>query len=135
MTHPPRATASSEDDELARARTAYDALAPRYDDLLVQNPVLAHSARVSEMLVASAMSTRRFLLEIGCGTGRETLKLAAMGKEIVACDPSEVSIEVLRRKAAALGLSGLIQTRQLRASQVSDLVRDFGDHAFEGAFS
>lgn len=136
MTRLPHSEARDQDDhEVAQTSRAYDALARRYDDLLWQNPVLAHSARVSERLVALAMSNRRFLLEIGCGTGRETVKLAAMGKEIVACDPSRVSLEVLRQKAAALGLTHLIETRQLRASEVAGLMREVGPHVFDGAFS
>src|SRR5256885_14242740 len=78
--------------EVVEAAAAYDVLAPRYENLLSENPVIAHSARVSLELVSRAMSDRAFLLEIGSGIGRETLELAERGKRLVACDPSEESL-------------------------------------------
>ena len=118
-----------------QAAQAYDSLASRYDDLLALNPVLAHSARVSMDLVKDSMSKCDFVLEIGCGTGRETLELAAMGKRIVACDPSKASLDVLRRKASDLGLEHMVEPRELPASRIPELVEEFGFHAFDGAYS
>jgi 2-polyprenyl-3-methyl-5-hydroxy-6-metoxy-1,4-benzoquinol methylase len=89
---------------------AYDSLASRYDSLLLDNPVLAHSANVSLGLVKKTLASRQHILEIGCGTGRETLEIASLGKVIVACDPSKESLAVLRQKARHRGLSERIQT-------------------------
>src|SRR5205809_3190638 len=114
---------------------AYDSLASRYDELLLSNPVLAHSAAVSLDIVKKAMATSRRILEIGCGTGRETLELAGLGKDIVACDPSKESLAVLRQKALRRGLSDRILTRNLSASNVDTLLDEFGGHSFDGAFA
>jgi len=114
---------------------AYDSLASRYDELLLDNPVLAHSANVSLGLVKKAMAFSQQVLEIGCGTGREALALASLGKRVVACDPSKQSLGVLRKKAKALGLSERIVTRNLAASEVVALVEEFGAHAFDGAYA
>src|SRR5437879_1257983 len=89
--------------EIAEAAAAYDLLAPRYEDLLSENPVIAHSARVSLELVSHVMADREFLLEIGSGVGRETLELAERGKLLVACDPSKESLRVLRERAIQIG--------------------------------
>jgi SAM-dependent methyltransferase len=114
---------------------AYDSLASRFDSLLLDNPILAHSAKVSLGLVAKTMGSRQRILEIGCGTGRETLELASEGKTIVACDPSKESLAVLQQKARARGLSEQIMTRKLTASQAAILIEEFGEHSFDGAFA
>jgi SAM-dependent methyltransferase len=122
-------------NEVVDAAAAYDLLAPRYEDLLSENPVIAHSARVSLELVSNAMSGREFLLEIGSGIGRETLELAGRGKRLVACDPSKESLRLLRDRAADRGLGSRIETRAMPASGLRELVDEFGPHAFDGSFS
>src|SRR2546426_12208905 len=121
--------------EIVEAAAAYDLLAPRYEDLLSENPVIAHSARVSLELVSHVMADREFLLEIGSGVGRETLELAERGKLLVACDPSKESLRVLRERAIRRGVSSRIETRPIPASSLRELVREFGEHAFDGSFS
>lgn len=114
---------------------AYDALAPRYEELQLGNTILAHVARVSQALVESAMRDCHVILELGCGTGRETLPLAAMGKRVVACDPSVESLRILASKAERLGLSNRIETRALRASETYRLESEFGPGIFHGGLS
>ena len=123
------------DPDVHTAARAYDSLAPRFDILQRENPVLAHSARASLALVQAAMSRSQFVLDIGCGTGREALELAALGKRVVACDPSRESLAILGRKAAARGLSHNIRTFALPASGIDVLRSEFGPHAFDGAYS
>jgi len=122
-------------EEVVEAAAAYDVLAPRYENLLSENPVIAHSARVSMELVSRAMSDREFLLEIGSGIGRETLELARRGKRVIACDPSKESLRLLQDRASRRGLSHRIETRAIPASGLRELVKEFGVHAFDGSFS
>ncbi len=114
---------------------AYDSLASRYDNLLLDNLVLAHSARVSLGLTKAALMTSQRVLEIGCGTGRETLELASLGKTVVACDPSKESLDVLRLKAQRRKLSERVLTRAVSAAEVNQLVSEFGQHTFDGAYA
>src|SRR5438445_13576808 len=85
--------------EIAEAAAAYDLLAPRYEDLLSENPVIAHSARVSLELVSHVMADREFLLEIGSGVGRETLELAERVELLVSFVPSYEYLRVLMERA------------------------------------
>lgn len=135
MMSPDRVPEDTQDSAGTASGRAYDSLASRYDSLLLENPVLAHSANVSLGLVKKTMASCKLLLEIGCGTGRETLELARQGKTIVACDPSKDSLAVLQQKARHRGLSERILTRNLTASTVARLVDEFGRHAFDGAFA
>lgn len=117
------------------AGRAYDVLAHRYDELYRQNAVLAQSARVSLEIVRRGLHDREFLLELGCGTGRETLEMAALGKRVVACDPSGEALRILDQKARDLDLRDRIELRQLSASGIAPLESEFGLHAFDGAYS
>ena len=121
--------------KIVDAADAYDLLAPRYQDLLSENAVIAHSARVSFELVSHAMSDAEFLLEIGSGIGRETLELAARGKRIVACDPSKESLRLLQDRATRRGMGSRIETRPIPASGLREILKEFGPRAFDGSFS
>ncbi len=114
---------------------AYDSLAPRFDDLVIENPILAYSARVSLDLVRTAMAEAQTILDIGCGTGRETLELASSGKVLVACDPSVELLRILNNKAKQRGLTGRISTFPYAASQVDHLIDECGSHSFDGAYA
>jgi len=123
------------DRTVAETGLAYDTLSERYDELQMRNPVLAHSARISFDLVERAMAQCEIVLEIGSGTGRETLRLASMGKTVVALDPSQRSLQILRGKAERLGLSNHVVTKVAPASHAADVLDGFERHSFDGAFS
>lgn len=114
---------------------AYDTLAPRYDELAQSNAILAHVANVSSELVRKNLAGCRQVLDIGCGTGREAIMVAQEGKQVVACDPSAVSLRILEEKAAKLNARSRIVTRQLKASELNRLEAEFGLHAFDGVYS
>lgn len=48
------------------------------------------------------------VLELGCGIGTDALSFAKGGARVVAIDISEKSLEIARKRARALGLSGMI---------------------------
>jgi SAM-dependent methyltransferase len=86
------------------AREAFDAVAPRYDVLCKsENPLVE---LIRERVYRSF--TRHFapgatLLELGCGTGEDTLALSERGYRIVATDVAPRMIEQARAKLAAAG--------------------------------
>src|ERR1700686_4538085 len=61
------------------------------------------------------------LLEVGCGSGMETLPLLREGHEILAVDISDRMLEVVRKKARAEGLSERLRTRHLPARELGTL--------------
>jgi SAM-dependent methyltransferase len=75
------------------------------------------------------------LLEIGCGSGMETLPLLRAGHRIVAVDISEQMLATVRTKAEREGLDGRLETRHLRARDLERLVLEFGPNSFDGAYS
>lgn len=75
------------------------------------------------------------LLEIGCGSGMETLPLLRLGHEILAVDISERMLTTVREKAAREGLSKRLETRQVRARDLNRLREDYTAASFDGAYS
>jgi SAM-dependent methyltransferase len=84
---------------------AFDALAARYDALFAPaaNPLIGLArARVHQVL-ARHFAPCSALLELGCGTGEDTLALAARGHHVVACDPAPQMLARAEAKLAAAG--------------------------------
>ncbi len=75
------------------------------------------------------------LLEIGCGSGMETLPLLREGHRITCVDISERMLAVVRAKANLEGLGDRLTTRQLRASALGRLLVEVGPSAFDAAYS
>jgi ubiquinone/menaquinone biosynthesis C-methylase UbiE len=83
--------------DLSSVRVGYDRWAAVYDH--DANPLQA----LEEPVVWRAISDPRGLnvLDLGCGTGRHTLKLAAAGAAVTAIDFSEGMLAAARQKAGA----------------------------------
>jgi SAM-dependent methyltransferase len=84
---------------------AFDAVAPRSEEAVTPD---AHPLVRLMRARALAATVRHFpagstLLEIGCGTGQDTLELTARGHHVVACDPS---VEMLATTEATLAAAG-----------------------------
>ena len=122
-------------DESEAVEAFFDASASTYDAAVENNPLNLHPREVSTGVLLSTFRSGQMVLEMGCGTGLETLPLARRGVHIVATDLSVRMLERLREKAAAEGLTDRIEVRKLRAGDVGRLTTDFGEAAFDGAFS
>lgn len=90
-------------DAVSGVRTGYDRWAAVYDH--DANPLPA----LEEPIVRAAAGDVRGLraLDLGCGTGRHALWLAAAGAEVTAVDFSERMLEAARGKPGAEGVAFL----------------------------
>jgi 2-polyprenyl-3-methyl-5-hydroxy-6-metoxy-1,4-benzoquinol methylase len=118
-----------------RVRRYFDAIATSYDSVLESNPLDMDLRRRSVQLVANFFRPGDRVLEIGSGTGVQTIPLAQQGVQVLATDVSERMLHQLEEKAAAEGLDSQISTRQLRASELSKLLSPGLADRFDGAFS
>lgn len=105
----------------------YDLIAAFYDEDMGRNT----DARDVAWYVAqtgaatAAVAGGGLVAELGCGTGRVTLPLAAAGQQVVAIDRSVPMLRELARKAAAAGLDG----------GITPVAMDMGRPALAGPFA
>ena len=113
----------------------FDNVAVDYDRHIMGNRMnrLLRDRSLARMLPAFRRSS--YLLEIGCGSGIETIPLLKAGHEILAIDVSDRMLEVTAEKARREGLGERLSTRRLVARDLAMLTAEVGTSAFDGAYS
>jgi deazaflavin-dependent oxidoreductase (nitroreductase family) len=116
---------------------AFDGIAEHYDGHIFGNVMNTWLRDVSVRLMENTFQPPQRIIEIGCGTGTETLELAKRGINVIACDVSSRMLDVLRRKASDAGLAKNITLVHVKPSQnLEDAVRrEIGNLSLEGAYS
>ena len=97
-----------------RLRSYYDMIAAEYD-WKYQNAQLVYMRRIEWQLLEQHL-WEGHILDVGCGTGNQTLWLASRGNEVIGLDISPTIIQIARKKITQEGLGG----------QVSFVVGDAG---------
>ena len=72
------------------------------------------------------------LLDLGCGTGLDAVRLAQLGHHVTATDWSAAMVRRTRERAAHERLSERVQALSIGAHELRQLD---GDEAFDGAYS
>jgi SAM-dependent methyltransferase len=90
------------------AAQAFDVAAARYDETFspVTNPLVRLLRQRALAAAARHFPLGSRLLEIGCGTGQDTVELTARGHHVVACDPSAEMVAATTAKLTASGRAG-----------------------------
>jgi deazaflavin-dependent oxidoreductase (nitroreductase family) len=114
---------------------AFNGVAEHYDQHILGNPINTWLRNVSIGTLQRLFRPGSTVLEIGCGTGTETLKLARHGVKVLACDISRKMLEVLERKAKLEGLDDRVFTLHCRADGLKKGVYSCGFDKFDGAYS
>ncbi|MEM3675604.1 MAG: class I SAM-dependent methyltransferase [Thermoplasmataceae archaeon] len=113
----------------------FDSIAEDYDNHIFGNSINAYLRERSVSLMVEAFRDHRTLLEIGCGSGTETIELLRQGHQIVAIDISQQMLDVVKSKAIREGLQGQIELVKLRAGDVNSLISMYGESHFDGIYS
>ncbi|HTW39356.1 MAG TPA: methyltransferase domain-containing protein [Thermoplasmata archaeon] len=113
----------------------FDNIAEEYDHHILDNRInrLLRNRSLAEL--RPTFRSAPVLLEIGCGSGTETLPMLRDGHEMLCIDISRRMLDVVRQKARAAGVAERLRTRVLRASEVGALVREMGPAQFDGGYS
>jgi len=119
----------------ADLEAAFDAVAEDYDRHIFGNAVNVWLRNRSVALMSSLFHPGETVLEIGCGTGTETLSLARLGVKVIATDLSSRMLSVLDRKARAMGLRGLVIPVHARPHQLAERLKELGYQVVDGAYS
>lgn len=110
---------------------AFAEAAPTYDAAEATNPIKADLRARSVRALLRAFPEPCRLLDVGAGTGAESLVLAKRGYEVVAVDPSAPMLAELSCKAGAKGVS--VDAHVLPASRLAGLADQYAP--FDGAYS
>ncbi|MGA8303378.1 MAG: methyltransferase domain-containing protein [Thermoplasmata archaeon] len=113
----------------------FDNVADDYDHHITGNRINLLLRNRSLAQLRRTFRSSRSLLEIGCGSGMETLPLLADGHELLCVDISSRMLETVRSKARAEGSIERLRTRRLRASDLGTLLREVGEAEFDGGYS
>ncbi|NWF97022.1 MAG: class I SAM-dependent methyltransferase, partial [Candidatus Thorarchaeota archaeon] len=90
-------------------RDYYDALAPVYD-IKYTHPSIQHMRRVEWMAVSRFLRPgMRTALDLGCGTGLYTCRIALQGLYVTGVDISSEMLVRARRRAEEQGVAGRAQ--------------------------
>src|SRR5688572_24679605 len=90
----------------SRVQTAYDRVAPQYDDLVGSKAVSRRAKLVALQAIRAVTPAGGRLLDIGCYTGIEAFLLAQEGYRVVGIDLSPEMVRLARAKAARRRIDG-----------------------------
>ena len=104
---------------------AFDRAASGYDhDLDLQGEIFRRFRAVLWRTMYHVLDPAGPLVELGCGSGEDTLFLAQTGHQVVATDPSAGMLEVTRQKLLRAGLLHRVELIQASAGQLPSLLGD-----------
>lgn len=112
----------------------FDGLAADYDDTFTKGEIgrLLRAATWRHMDRAFSAGDR--ILELNCGTGEDTLRLARRGCDVLATDVSSEMLAATRAKCGQSSAVGKIATQVLAIEEL-DCLRDHAMAPFDGVLS
>ncbi len=116
-----------------RLRANFDWYSAKYDEMIAHNDIECYIRNASCNTLLSLFGNGDSVLEVGCGTGQESIRLLGKGIRLHVIDISSGMIDVLKRKADEQNVAGLLSTSIGRASDLPSLVG--GHDLFDGVFS
>jgi SAM-dependent methyltransferase len=126
---------ASRRDFYADVGGAFDLASEEYDFTIRRNFINTWIRERSIDILRGYTRPEDVLLEVGCGTGAETVEVAKNVSAIIAIDISQKMVDLLSAKATAKGLSKKIQAHRLSAADVSRVVAYLGDRRIRLAYS
>jgi SAM-dependent methyltransferase len=118
-----------------RVRDEFDATAPYYRERTESDPVESHLKARSVALLLREFAGRDPLLEIGPGTGVETLPLLRAGHHVTAVDISPKMLEELVARARGEGVAERLTPRGGQLRTIATDLSDLPSGSFSGGFS
>ncbi len=112
---------------------AFDDLAASYDATFTQTALGSALRELVWSRLDVALGNARRVLDLGCGTGEDAVRLARAGAEVVAIDPSINMLQIARRKAESSGCAARIQFLCASMEDLAAVLK--GGGRFDGVLS
>jgi SAM-dependent methyltransferase len=118
--------------QLEATRAAFDSVAADYDGPRGNNELIQRMRHEVWRLLDDTFIQRGHLLDLGCGTGLDAVRMAEQGHRVTAADWSPRMVERTSERAARERVKDRVQTLTLGAHELGRLA---GAEVFDGAYS
>jgi ubiquinone/menaquinone biosynthesis C-methylase UbiE len=118
--------------QLRETQQAFDSVAADYDGPRGNNPLIQDMRNEMWRSLDAAFTKSSRLIDLGCGTGLDAVRMAHSGHRVTATDWSPQMVERTRNRAAREHVSESVQALAVGAHELHRLE---GDQAFDGAYS
>jgi len=119
-------------ERLLETRAAFDSVAPDYDGPRGNNQLIQDMRAEMWRWLDRTIARASDLLDLGCGTGLDAVRLARRGHRVTATDYSPAMVERTRERAAREGVIGRVRPLTLGAHELAGLA---GHDLFDAAYS
>lgn len=114
----------------------FDVVARDYDAAFTEQRLGRHLRERVNRRLDAAFAPGDHVLDLGCGTGEDAVRLARRGLRVTAVDGSAAMLAVARDKAAQRDAAHRITYRRADLAALSDALAEDGPEAgFDGAYS
>lgn len=101
--------------------SAFDAHAPRYDNIVEPNALLRTMRAALWTEVARRVPRGASLLDLGCGTGIDAVYFAQQDYRVMATDASREMVNQTRQRVARASLEQCVEVRHIGAHELEQL--------------
>ena len=119
-------------ERLLETRAAFDSVAPDYDGPRGNNELIQDMRAEMWRWLDRTIAPESDLLDLGCGTGLDAIRLARLGHRVTAADYSPRMVERTRERAQREGVTNRVRTVTLGAHELARLA---GHDLFDAAYS
>ena len=125
-------SADSRLQQLHETRDAFDSVAPDYDGPRGNNTLIQDMRSEMWRILDRTFAPGSRLIDLGCGTGLDAVRMARAGHRVTATDWSQGMVERTRERAARAELADCVEPLAVGAHELS---RVDGAGEFDGAYS
>ena len=118
--------------QLRETRDAFDSVAADYDGPRGNNALIQDMRSEMWRILDATFAPASRLMDLGCGTGLDAVRMARVGHHVTATDWSQRMVERTRERAEREQLADRVQTIAVGAHE---LFRVDGQAQFDGAYS
>jgi len=132
MSHASETTPADELAQLRDTRDAFDSVSADYDGERGNNELIQEMRAEMWRWLDATFRTPSRLIDLGCGTGLDAVRMARAGHHVTATDWSAKMIERTAERAAADGVAERVSALAIGAHELEKLR---GDGEYDGAYS